>query len=148
MDASILTTFFCFILLVLNIVMFTKLMHLQALVEHHIDLTISEKEHNRTGLKILQSLEAQVHLMFNNAPPVPGEPVVTTGTWFTGQTDKRYNTEPTVVPQLEIILDKPKEPLIALARRKLKEHQIKAKPPVFPAKKRGRPRKAPKVNID
>ncbi len=134
MDATILTTFFSFIILVLVALLFIRMYHLQALIEHHIDLTISEKEHSRTALKILQHLEAQVHLMFNNALPAIGEPVV----------------EPQVIP--EVIVDylgkglnwdheKPPQPMLALARQKLKEHQIKVKPAQLP-KKRGRPKKA------
>src|SRR6266404_3908657 len=96
MDATILTTFFCFIILVLVALIFARMSRTQAMVEHHIDLTISEKEHARTALKILQHLEAQVHLMFNNAPPVPGEPVIkeSEGSWFTGATERRFGTEP------------------------------------------------------
>ena len=134
MDATILTTFFSFIILVLVALQVIRVYHLQALIEHHIDLTIAEKEHSRTALKILQHLEAQVHLMFNNMPPAPGEPV----------------SEPQVIP--EVIVDylgkglnwdheKPPQPMLALARQKLKEHQIKVKPPQLP-KKRGRPKKA------
>src|SRR5208282_86074 len=109
MDATILTTFFCFIILIVVALLFIRMYHLQALIEHHIDLTINEKEHARTALKILQHLEAQVHLMFNNAPPVPGEPI---------QTDDLPAQWGHVKPiNLQWDHEKPPQPMLALARQ-------------------------------
>lgn len=150
MDATILTTFFSFIILVLVALLFIRMYHLQALIEHHIDLTISEKEHSRTALKILQHLEAQVHLMFNNAPSAPGE-VVLPNDWGRVNEDKDVVTSSHwctpemlgVTPDMKGPVKAPR-PMLELARQKLKEHQIKIKPPQLP-KKRGRPKKASSV---
>lgn len=130
MDATILTTFFCFIILVLVALIFARMANTQAMVEHHIDLTITEKEHNRTALKILQQLEAQVHLMFNNAPPCPGEVkssvvVDPIGEGYAWHTD---------IPAIPVI-EPPKVSAIVPTKKK----------PVVLEKKRGRPKKASKT---
>lgn len=131
MDATILTTFFCFIILVLVALVFARMSRTQAMVEHHIDLTIAEKEHARTALKILQQLEAQVHLMFNNAPPCPGEPkslvvVDPIGEGYSWHTD---------IPNTPMIEHTPKVSAIVPTKKKAV---------ALAPKKRGRPRKAPK----
>ena len=73
MDASILTTFFCFILLVINLLLFTQLRDLTKQVHHYVDRSDLHSEKLRTIMSILQQVEAKQDLMFNNAPPVPGE---------------------------------------------------------------------------
>lgn len=73
MDASILTTFFCFILLVINLLMFTQLRDLTNHVNVHMDRSDLHSSQLNTCLSILQQLESKIDLMFNNSPPVPGE---------------------------------------------------------------------------
>ena len=73
MDASILTTFFCFILLVINLVLLTQLRDLTNHVNAHMDRSDLHSSQLNTCLSILQQLESKIDLMFNNAPPCPGE---------------------------------------------------------------------------
>ena len=73
MDAAILTTFFCFILLVINLLMFTQMRDLTKQLHHYVDRSDLHSEKLKTILSVLQQLEAKQDLMFNNAPPVPGE---------------------------------------------------------------------------
>jgi hypothetical protein len=73
MDASILTTFFCFILLVVSILLFTQIRDLSNHVNVHMDRSDLHSAQLNTCLSILQQLESKIDLMFNNSPPVPGE---------------------------------------------------------------------------
>lgn len=75
MDLQILTTVFCFISLVLGFTALTALSNLKAKVNAHLDRTDLHTEKLKTILSILQQIEAKQDLMFNNAPPVPGEDV-------------------------------------------------------------------------
>jgi len=73
MDLAILTTIFCFISLVLGFTALTALSNLKLKVNAHLDRTDLHTEKLKTILSILQQIEAKQDLMFNNAPPVPGE---------------------------------------------------------------------------
>ncbi len=73
MDATILTTLFCFIILVVNLLMFVQQRDLTTQLHHYVDRSDLHTEKLRTILSILQQLEAKQDLMFNNSPPVPGE---------------------------------------------------------------------------
>ncbi len=73
MDPTILTMVFCLILLVLVITVLTALSGLKLKVNAHLDRTDLHSEKLATIISILQQIEAQQHLMFSNAPPVPGE---------------------------------------------------------------------------
>ena len=73
MDATILTTFFCFILLVLVILALNELMILKRKVNAHLDRTDLHTDKLHTILSILQQIEAKQDLLFNNAPPAPGQ---------------------------------------------------------------------------
>jgi len=141
MDATILTTFFCFILLVLNIVLFMQFRDLTIHVNAHMDRSDLHSEKLKTILSVLQQLEAQQHLMFSNSPPVPGEtlpslPVVTKDTdWSEG-----YWVNAPGEPQ----------PDLDNADRGIKVSGTVPtdKSPDVLAKKRGRPRKTPLTKID
>lgn len=74
MDLSILTTFFCLILLVLIVVALNELMILKRKINAHLDRTDLHSDKLHTILSILQQIEAKQDLIFNNAPPSPGEP--------------------------------------------------------------------------
>ncbi len=73
MEATILTMFFCFILLVLNILMFMQQRELKKQIHHYVDRSDLHSEKLRTIISILQQLEAKQDLMFNHCPPAPGE---------------------------------------------------------------------------
>jgi hypothetical protein len=73
MDLQILTTIFCFISLVLGFTALNALSNLKRKVNAHLDRTDLHSEKLQTILSILQQIEAKQDLMFNNAPPVPGE---------------------------------------------------------------------------
>ena len=76
MDAAILTTFFCFILLIINLLLFTQLRELSNKLHHYVDRSDLHSENLQTILSILQQLEAKQDLMFANSPPVPGEQLI------------------------------------------------------------------------
>jgi hypothetical protein len=73
MDASILTTIFCLILLVLMVLALNELTILKRKANAQLDRTdmYTDKLHNI--ISILQQLETKQDLLFNNAPPAPGE---------------------------------------------------------------------------
>lgn len=96
-----------------------KLDFLSKKLNHYIDLAMGHTESLRTILSILQQMEAKQDLMFQNAPPVPGEVIVE--------------------PVEEKMPMASYDDLIRLARLKLTEHKTK----VWTEKKRGRPRKTP-----
>lgn len=75
MDASILTTLFCFVLLILVILALNELMILKRKVNAHLDRTDLHSSKLATILSVLQQIEAKQDLIFNNAPPAPGETV-------------------------------------------------------------------------
>lgn len=171
MDASILTTFFCFILLVLVILALNELMILLLVlvilalnelmilkrkVNGHLDRTDLHTSSLNTILSILQQIEAKQDLLFNNAPQAPGEMAVDDiGEGHSWYYPKIYLPENSVEDfyQPDVILSstvtKKKRAKVVdlkaalyLAKQKLKEHQIKPLPAMLP-KKRGRPKKAP-----
>jgi len=73
MDLTILTTFFCLILLVLSVLALNELMILKRKVNAHLDRSDLHSDKLATILSILQQIEAKQDLIFNNAPPAPGE---------------------------------------------------------------------------
>jgi hypothetical protein len=73
MDLTILTTFFCLILLVLMVLALNELMILKRKVNAHLDRSDLHSDKLATILSILQQIEAKQDLIFNNAPPAPGE---------------------------------------------------------------------------
>ena len=73
MDLTILTTFFCLILLVLSVLALNELMILKRKVNAHLDRSDLHSDKLATILSILQQIEAKQDLLFNNAPPAPGE---------------------------------------------------------------------------
>lgn len=125
MDATILTTLFCFIILVVNLLMFVQQRDLTRQLHHYVDRSDLHTEKLRTILSILQQLEAKQDLMFNNSPPVPGE----------------------TLPSLPVVVaeeDWSQCHWINAAG----EPQPKLDNVELPAKKRGRPKKTPVTNID
>lgn len=147
MDASILTTIFCLILLVLTVLALNELLVLKQKINAHLDRTDLHTEKLKTIMSILQNLEAKVHLMFNNAPPSPGETTIPTLYTPTDWSKCKWQNAPGE-PQPDLDnsdMDLAKD---KFGHEPLPGHYSYVQGKVIPEKpkkKKGRPKKAPKA---
>ena len=163
MDATILTTFFCFVLLVLVILVLNELMILKRKVNAHMDRTDLHSGNLTTILSILQQTEAKLDLIFNNSPPAPGQdepPSKAVAVSKEDAPDGHMWHYPQVIPQGTYSYSEPVFPKqwgkmfdsdLDIAEDKFGQVPTKVSTTVpkkkakAPAKKRGRPKKAPKA---
>lgn len=114
MDFTIIATFFSFISLVICALIVVQVYTLANKLDAYLDHAIGHTESLRTMISQLNQIESKQDLMFNNAPPAPGE------TFIKGN-----------LAQVEGIGDGVYAAYSypsAYHVRKLKEHQIKVKP--------------------